>query len=351
LHAAQARCAVPASTKAPQRRAGTQCARTSRIKEAIDHTLSALCVPFADQSRHRSGTPRINGREEEPEELGAADDALTGGRFTFFTIRHDERKCVSPLCGGFFLKRVNRSTTICADDTRRNECYVAELDLARLGATPEQEGQLVDHAGQFLVRGSILAKRFPSFGNLGVFRADEAWQGHENVTASGTFSRVGDAGIVCITFPCLSFTGEKLNSSRPIERIAGVDLEGIVPDPSDGRAQLDQPFGLMVAGHRVAVVGPAGRAHGIDASEYYLPFPRSRACGTIAGLRCESGEFCDFGAGQCQIADAGGVCRPRPELCLQIFDPVCGCDKKTYSNACEANAAGAQIDHAGECAK
>ena len=72
-------------------------------------------------------------------------------------------------------------------------------------------------------------------------------------------------------------------------------------------------------------------------------------CGTIVGLSCEKGEYCDFGLGQCLVSDAAGVCRPQPELCPEIFAPVCGCNGKTYSNACFAAAAGAQIDHEGAC--
>lgn len=74
-----------------------------------------------------------------------------------------------------------------------------------------------------------------------------------------------------------------------------------------------------------------------------------RVCGTILGLGCEDGQYCDFGMGQCLVSDAAGACRAQPEMCPQLHAPVCGCDGKTYGNACSAAAAGAQIDHEGRC--
>ncbi|MEM7481438.1 MAG: Kazal-type serine protease inhibitor family protein [Acidobacteriota bacterium] len=72
-------------------------------------------------------------------------------------------------------------------------------------------------------------------------------------------------------------------------------------------------------------------------------------CGTIAGLACEGGDFCEFPAGMCNVADLGGVCLPIPDACIEIFDPVCGCDGVTYGNDCIRQQAGVSLDRVGPC--
>jgi hypothetical protein len=61
---------------------------------------------------------------------------------------------------------------------------------------------------------------------------------------------------------------------------------------------------------------------------------------------CSDDEFCRKRIDQC---DGVGVCSPVPEVCPDVFNPVCGCDGEDYANRCFAAAAGVAIESLGRC--
>ncbi|HEY8574494.1 Kazal-type serine protease inhibitor family protein [Phenylobacterium sp.] len=114
---------------------------------------------------------------------------------------------------------------------------------------------------------------------------------------------------------------------------------------------------LMVIAAAAALLG-ACQQSGAEADPPSPPPNTSRPtadtgqmCGGIAGIACRKpGDFCKTAPqAQCGAADQAGTCAPKPQVCTRIFQPVCGCDGRTYGNDCEAAAAGVSVSSAGEC--
>ena len=81
-------------------------------------------------------------------------------------------------------------------------------------------------------------------------------------------------------------------------------------------------------------------------------------CIVLAPMAFGAGESCSLDS-ECAASElcardplscAGpGTCEAMPEVCIELYDPVCGCDGESYSNSCYAAAARTGAAYEGEC--
>src|SRR5690349_10452330 len=87
-------------------------------------SLIALAPGCGAPQTDESDDPELNGAVASD---GKADSLSSTS--TYYSVRRDFRKCAFPLCGGYFVARVNRSFTTCHDGSQKSECYVVNMDL------------------------------------------------------------------------------------------------------------------------------------------------------------------------------------------------------------------------------
>lgn len=284
----------------------------------------APSVRFSDSSGTNNSSSEIF--EGIPAQAASVDSGTT-----YYILRRDVRRCAFPMCGGYFVSRVNRSLTRCFNSKYMKECYVAEIDW-------NGRPQIETHGA--LLRGRIAPKSYSKFGKLGEFRVTESWQAPRDKNATGVFYRVIDRGVRCITHPCLTHHETKLNSIGQ-RHIAGVDLSGAgandsaVSQATDSMTTAD---GIIVAGSHVPVTGPAGKAIMLKASQFYL-----RAA-SDAGSKTNKTCIKTGCSGQvCADSEVITTCEWRPEYacyrrarCERQSDGKCGFTRTPALSECLA---------------
>jgi len=283
---------------------------------------------------------------------GASDDSVagdlkgdgTGGGGTYYLIRTDSN-------GASFVKRANFATTTCADGSAAAECSIAAVDysLAKL-----DQGDMSLVAGRpMIVRGTLSSSGLSA---REVWVAAVGTAGTEYATVNAMIYRVKDNGVRCVTAPCPSDRETKINGTTTRD-VAGVILTGVGATDeqiNDAYVAIGGSDGTFVDGTNVAVSGKGGTYQQLVATNFYTRVAHSttgKQCGSIAGLTCAANEWCDpTPANACGGVDLAGSCQQVDVACSQLWQPVCGCDGKTYSSDCVRITHMVQLAHTGACA-
>lgn len=203
----------------------------------------------------------LAGESQNDGAVAGKADGAADGVYTYFSIKADLRKCAAPMCGGFQLARLNRSTTVCANgSTNSGACYVPTLDWSEANLSDASQQKVVDatnvvYGVHTIVRGRFAAKTYSGYGNLGRFVVTEAWLAETDSTADGVFAKITPSGIQCITTPCPTMKEHSLNNSYTAN-IGGIDWSYAALSDRQIQAFTDEIWtehGTIIAGNRYAI--------------------------------------------------------------------------------------------------
>jgi hypothetical protein len=170
------------------------------------------------------------------------------------------------MCGGYWLREVNRVRSECADGTTKLRCYVARLTFptANRGAAMRAA-----ESGTLLVRGQLAASGIAGFPALGKLSATASWAGRASTDTTAVYE-VRSTQIRCVADPCFTLVAFRVNTAERVP-LSEIDLSGL---SASARLLADKALrttGLLARG-KVAVMpdqGPAGDGRALIVDTYF----------------------------------------------------------------------------------
>jgi hypothetical protein len=302
-----------------------------------DLDLSALGLSADQESLVRSnpeeflldGTLQANGRQRFGQ--CAVSEAWHGHAGItpsgqFFHAQSSGIICITSPCPTFSADLLNRSAA---------SFQVAEVDLARVSSDPSDGLAQLNQPEGLLLAGRRTTVRGPGGSATGL-RANEYYLPFvaESQSCGGLLGQGCADGSFCnFSLDAMCGAADQTGVCAPIPEFCPEIFSPVCG--CDGNTYANTCF-ANAAGTSVASAGECA--------------PPAQSCGSRGQASCEDGSYCDFPSGSdCGRADAPGTCAERPQLCPDIFLPVCGCDGKTYANSCNAARAGVSVDFDGAC--
>ncbi len=268
-------------------------------------------------------------------EVGVNDDVLADDsaelsttKDTFLIARRDLRRCLWPLCGGYWVKDLNSTM---------QERYVSGLDFSGSTLSEAAQEQALGAPDFQLVLEGRLGKKESRFDTrpLSVIAAYRGMPG-KTFAATDKFYSVLPTKIGCLSQPCASLQTTRLNRTTGHTMATNVTVARALATMVDeqwlqGRVLTNR---AIVAGH---IVRSGGHVT-VDASQVFVSLPdRVAACPAPASYSCASGKIRSYErtADRCTVrvgCTYPGACAPFEPLCEEGYSIV------SWQNICPRHA-------------
>lgn len=278
----------------------------------------------------------VSSLEVDGTEDTLADDSqeLSTTKDTYVIARRDYRRCVSPMCGGYWVKDLNSTMQeryVSAFDFSDSSLPVATQDVVR--GAPDNElilfGRLGPRESRFDTR-TLMVKL--------------AYRGMPGKTFSATdkFYGVFPTKIACITTPCANLQTTRLNRTTGHTMSTDMDLSAALATMVDDQWMMSRAFSgkTVIAGKIVR----KNRHVTVTASQVFVQLPdREFGCPVERPAACPSGQIHSYERSPARCTIPTGMCTP-PGACAH-FTPSCdpGYRLVSWMNICPRYACEAEF--------
>lgn len=278
----------------------------------------------------------VSSLEVDDTEDTLADDSqeLSTTKDTFVIARHDYRRCVSPLCGGYWVKDLNSTM---------QERYVSAFDFSE-SSLPESTFDVVRGApdNELILFGRLGPKE--SRFDTRTLMVKLAYRGMPGKTFSATdkFYGVFPSKIACFTTPCANLQTTRLNRTTGHVMATDMNLSAALATLVDDQWMMSRAYSgkTVIAGK---IVRKSGHIT-VTASQVFVQLPdRAVPCPVERPARCPSGQIHSYERSPDRCTLPTGQCTP-PGACAN-FTPSCDAGYRlvSWTNICPRYACEAEF--------